>query len=42
MTKKSSIEEFADTEPTLGEEEEAVRKLKSGRHPASITSPLSY
>lgn len=27
------IEEIADTEPTLGEVEEAVRKLKSGKAP---------
>ena len=42
MTKKSSIEEFADTEPTLGEEEEAVRKLKSGKAPDidNITAEL--
>ena len=39
---KEVIEQIVDTGPTLGKVEEAVRKLKSGRHPASITSPLSY
>ena len=36
------IEEIADTEPTLGEVEEAVRKLKSGKAPGiyNITAEL--
>lgn len=36
------IEEIADTKPTLGEVEEAVRKLKSGKTPGidNITAEL--